>query len=125
MVPDGSLWLGTREGALHSTDGGKTWQHLLAGLPARNVLTVNYDAAGQRLLATSLYAHGVFESKDSGRSWQRTPDAGVSIRSAMNYQGRLLALSSYNGLLLEQSGVVESASDSARGGEGTSSASQQ
>ncbi len=125
VVPDGSLWLGTREGALHSTDGGKTWQHLLAGLPARNVLTVSYDAAGQRLLATALHAHGVFESKDGGRSWQRTPDAGVSIRSAMNYQGRLLALSSYNGLLLEQSGVVESASDSARGGEGTSSASQQ
>jgi photosystem II stability/assembly factor-like uncharacterized protein len=122
LVPDGSFWLGTREGALHSIDGGKTWQHLLAGLPTRNVLTVSYDAAGQRLLATALYAHGVFESKDGGRSWQRTPDAGVSIRAAINYQGRLLAASFYNGLLLEQSGVVESASDKAGGG--TVSASQ-
>jgi photosystem II stability/assembly factor-like uncharacterized protein len=124
VVPDGSLWLGTREGALHSTDGGKAWQHLLAGLPARNVLTVSYDADGQRLLATALNAHGVFESKDGGRSWQRTPDAGVSIRAAMNYQGHLLAASSYNGLLLEQSSAVESASDSAHGGEGPVSASQ-
>ena len=123
VVPDGSLWLGTREGALHSTDGGKTWQHQLAGLPSRDVLTVGYDAAGQRLLATALHAHGVFESKDGGRSWQRTPDAGVSIRSAMNYQGRLLAASSYNGLLLEQGTVVESASESAHGGDGTLSAS--
>jgi photosystem II stability/assembly factor-like uncharacterized protein len=113
VVPDSSLWLGTREGALHSTDGGKTWQHLLAGLPARNVLTVTYDAIGQLLLATALYAHGVFESSDGGRSWQRTPDAGVSIRSAMNYQGHLLAASSYNGLLLEQ-GSVEEAADAVR-----------
>src|ERR1019366_1014005 len=99
VVPDGSLWLGKREGALHSTDGGKTWAHLLAGLPPRNVFSVRYDAAGQRLLATALFAHGVFESKDGGRSWQRTPDAGVSIRHALNYQGRLLGASSYNGLL--------------------------
>ncbi len=33
-VPDGSLWMATREGALHSTDGGKTWEHVLGGLPA-------------------------------------------------------------------------------------------
>ncbi len=123
--PDGSLWLGTREGALHSTDGGSTWQHLLGGLPPREVLAVRYDAAGQRLLATVLHAHGVFESKDGGRSWQRSPDAGVSIRSAMNYQGRLLGTSTYNGLLLEQSNVVESASDSAHAVEGAPSASRQ
>jgi photosystem II stability/assembly factor-like uncharacterized protein len=124
VVPDGSLWLGTREGALHSTDGGKTWQHRLAGLPPRDVLSVRYDAAGQRLLATALVAHGVFESKDGGQSWQRTPDAGVSIRNALNYQGRLLGASSYNGLLLEQSSAVESASDAAHSGERTPSASQ-
>jgi photosystem II stability/assembly factor-like uncharacterized protein len=125
VVPDGSLWLGTREGALHSTDGGKTWAHLLAGLPPRNVFSVRYDAVGQRLLATALFAHGVFESKDGGQSWQRTPDAGVSIRHALNYQGRLLGASSYNGLLLEQSSAVESASDAAHSAAPTPSASQQ
>jgi hypothetical protein len=88
------------------------------------VLSVRYDAAGQRLLATALVAHGVFESKDGGQSWQRTPDAGVSIRNALNYQGRLLGASSYNGLLLEQSSAVESASDAAHSGERTPSASQ-
>ena len=125
VVPDGSLWLGTREGALHSTDGGKTWAHLLAGLPPRNVFSVRYDAAGQRLLATALFAHGVFQSKDGGQSWQRTPDAGVSIRNALNYQGRLLGASSYNGLLLEQSSAVESVSDTAHSSERTPSPSQQ
>jgi hypothetical protein len=55
-------------------------------------------------LATALYAHGVFESKDGGQTWQRTPDTGVSIRAALSYQGHLLAASSYNGLLLQQGG---------------------
>ena len=42
----------------------------------------------------------------------------------LNYQGRLLAASSYNGLLLEQSSAVESASDAAHSGERTPSVSQ-
>jgi photosystem II stability/assembly factor-like uncharacterized protein len=125
VIPDGSMWLGTREGALHSTDGGKTWQHILGGLPPRHVLTVRYDTAGQRLLATALFAHGVFESKDGGQSWQRTADSGVSIRAAMDYHGRLLAASAYNGLLLQQSKVEESASDATHPGDRTASPSQQ
>ncbi len=125
LMPDSSLWLGTRQGALHSTDGGQSWHYMLGGLPKDDVLAVRYDANGHRLLATALGAHGVFESKDGGKSWQSTPDAAVAIRTALNYQGRLLATSSYNGLLLQQSSVVESASDSAHAGERAPSASQQ
>jgi hypothetical protein len=84
------------------------------------VLAVRYDAARQRLLATALFAHSVFESKDSGQSWQQPSEAGVSIRSVMNYQGRLFAAFAYNDLLL-QSSLVESA----HAGELTPSASQQ
>lgn len=112
-VPDGSLWLATREGALHSTDGGKTWEHTLGGLPARNVFAVHYDPVSQRLLATAMFTRGVFESKDGGQSWQRTPDTGVSIKSALHYQGRLLAASSYNGLLLQVGGEGGDSSETA------------
>lgn len=101
---DGSWWLGTREGALHSTDNGKSWEHTLGGLPARNVYLVRYDAPSQRLLATAQHTHGVYESKDGGKTWTRSSDTGVSIRAALNFQGRLLAASSYNGLLLQQQG---------------------
>jgi len=104
QVDDGSLWLGTREGALHSTDGGKTWEHVLGGLPPRNVFVVHSVPGSQRLLATALYQHTVFESIDNGRNWHRAPDTGVSIRAALSYQGRLLAESAYNGLLLQIGG---------------------
>jgi photosystem II stability/assembly factor-like uncharacterized protein len=99
---DGSLWLATREGAIHSMDAGVTWEHILGGLPARNVYMVRYDAASKSLLATAQHTHGVFESKDGGQSWHRSADTGVSIRAAINFQGRILAASSYNGLLLQQ-----------------------
>lgn len=126
LTPDSSLWLGTRQGALRSTDGGQSWRYLGAvGLPKNEVLAVRYDAEGHRLLATALHSDGVFESKDDGKSWQSTSDAGVPIRAALNYQGHLLVASFYNGLLLQQSSAVESAYDSAPAGKRAPSASQQ
>jgi photosystem II stability/assembly factor-like uncharacterized protein len=124
MAPDGSLWMSTREGALHSTDGGSTWIHTLGGLPTRDVVSVNYDPVGQRLLATVLKEHVVYESKDGGQTWKGTPDTGLTIRTAMSYQGRLLLTSTYNGLLLEQGANAAVASDSGHGVQ-TSSSSQQ
>jgi photosystem II stability/assembly factor-like uncharacterized protein len=122
---DGSLWLATREGALHSSDGAKTWEHVLGGLPARNVFAVRYDPASQRLLATALHSHGVFESKDGGQSWQRTPDAGVSIKTALEYQGRLLAASSYNGLLLQLGGESTPSPETAHIGSASATTNRQ
>ena len=89
ITPGPTWWLRTRQGAQRSTDGGQTWQYILGGLPTDDVLAVRYDAEGHRLLATAAHTRGVFESKDNGRSWQRS-DTAVSIRSVINYQGRLL-----------------------------------
>ena len=63
-------------------------------------------------------------AKMADKAGSAPPIAGVSIRNALNYQGRLLGASSYNGLLLEQSSAVESASDAAHSGERTPPVSQ-
>lgn len=124
-TPDGSLWLSTREGALHSSDHGHTWEHTLGGLPAREILSVHYDAGAKCLLATALHTPTVFESKDAGKSWQSLPASSVSIRAAMTYQGRILAATSHNGLLLENSGAVAStAKESGSMSTGTALSSQ-
>jgi hypothetical protein len=102
MTPDSTLWLGTREGAARSLDGGVTWVHVMNGLPPTNVLGVTYDAGAHRLLATAMNSKGVFESADGGKTWVQTPEANFSIRSAMSYQGQLLAASWHNGLLLQR-----------------------
>ncbi len=113
VMPDSSLWVGSRQGAIQSTDGGRTWRYALGGLPKDDVLEVEYDPAGQQLLATALQQHEVFVSKDNGQTWQPTQSAGVPIRAAMNYQGHLLATSDYNGVLL-QNERAESAKNSTK-----------
>jgi len=102
VTPDGSLWVSSRQGAVQSSDGGRTWRYVLGGLPKDDVLEVDYDPVGQRLLATALQQHEVFFSKDNGMTWQHTPAAEVSIQSAVSYQGKLLATSAHNGVLMEE-----------------------
>ena len=123
ITPGPTWWLNTRQGAQRSTDGGQTWQYMLGGLPTDDVLAVRYDPDGHRLLATAAHTRGVFESKDNGRSWQRS-DTAVSIRSVINYQGRLLGASAHNGLLLEPGGDAASTADAARTAEGNATANQ-
>ena len=101
MVPSGSLWLSSQQGALESSDGGKAWRYVLGGLPKDDVLAVDYDPVGQRLLATALHQHAVYFSKDNGLTWQQSESADVLIRTAMSYQGHLLATSAYNGVLMQ------------------------
>ncbi len=112
MVPSGSLWLSSQQGALQSSDSGKSWRYVLGGLPKDDVLEVDYDPVGQRLLATALHQHAVFFSNDNGLTWQHTETADVTIRTAMAYQGHLLATSSYNGVLLQEG--AESATNPAK-----------
>jgi photosystem II stability/assembly factor-like uncharacterized protein len=125
MTPDSSLWLASREGAVQSTDGGKSWAHIMGGLVASHVLAVQYDASARRLLATALDSRGVFESADDGKTWKRTPEANFSIRTAMSYQGLLLAISWHNGLLLQRSGSTASVPNSAGGVDAAQAKSQQ
>ena len=73
----------------------------MSGLPPNYVLGVKYDAKAQRLLATAMNSRGVFESVDGGKTWNQTPEASFSIRTAMGYQDLLLAISWHNGLLLQ------------------------
>ena len=102
VMPDSSLWVGSRQGAIQSSDGGRTWRYVTGGLPKDDVLSVEYDPVGKRLLATALQQQEVFMSTDNGRTWQHTQSADVPIRAAFSYQGHLLATSDYNGVLLQE-----------------------
>lgn len=100
IAPDDSLWIATREGAYRSTDHGTNWVHVMEGLPGKNVLRVEVD--GNRMLATAYGARSVFESRDNGHSWHMSPDAGLTIRSAKVLRGRLVAATTYNGILVQR-----------------------
>ena len=50
--PDGTLWLGAREGVYYTRDLGKTWLWIHR-LPFRDVDDLSYDPALKRILVSS------------------------------------------------------------------------
>jgi photosystem II stability/assembly factor-like uncharacterized protein len=95
------VWLATREGAFRSADAGHTWDHVLGGLAATNVLSITYDAERRRLLATgALYQHA-FESFDGGENWQPAGDAGWKLRGIVAVRGRLFGLTPFDGIVAQ------------------------
>jgi photosystem II stability/assembly factor-like uncharacterized protein len=93
-----TLWLATREGAFRSQDGGETWDHVLAGLPDRNVTAIVYDEEGNRLLATG--GTNLYESTNRGRSWHRTGESTWRMRGlSFGNGGRIFTSSAFDGVL--------------------------
>ena len=94
---DGHLWLASREGAFRSDDGGDDWDHVMAGLPAKDVYAMTYDAESSRLFAT---AGGLsFESRDGGRSWHSFGEPNYSVRALAMGWGRVLAATDFDGVI--------------------------
>lgn len=102
IAPDQSIWLTSREGALQTSDAGKNWIHVVDGLPSRNVFALAADRVGNRLMATVLGSGAVYESRNAGRSWRATTTAGFSLREAYGYNGRLIAATAFNGIVIQQ-----------------------
>jgi photosystem II stability/assembly factor-like uncharacterized protein len=97
VAPDGQIFIATREGAFHSADSGKSWNHIVAGLPDKDITSVTYDGSHKRLLAISGQTGVVFESTDGGTpgSVDRIPDiryaASALCTDAMSRPLRLMA----------------------------------
>ncbi|HUK23074.1 MAG TPA: hypothetical protein VLV49_00740 [Terriglobales bacterium] len=109
ITPEGQILVAAREGAYRSSDAGASWQHLLNGLPDKNISSIMYDEAGKRLLATSTVTGVVFESQNGGSSWQRGPDAGYPLRRVAVMNRRLVAATPFDGVVLQPASQMESA----------------
>jgi photosystem II stability/assembly factor-like uncharacterized protein len=112
VTPDGQILMASREGAFRSSDSGATWEHMMNGLPDKNVSSISYDHKGKRLLATSMATGVVFASQDGGRTWSRGPDSGYPLRRVSVVQGRFMAATPFDGVVAEPSDASESASAS-------------
>jgi photosystem II stability/assembly factor-like uncharacterized protein len=97
--PEQTIYIATREGGYRSADGGATWS-FLEWLTANNLVSITYDPEGKRLLAASTSATEVFESRDGGRSWDKV-DSGWFLRTVRASQGRVIAATAFDGLVLQ------------------------
>jgi hypothetical protein len=89
---------------------------VLTGLPDKDITSIVYDANGKRLLATSMQTGVIFESTDSGRTWQRGPDSGYPLRRVSVVHGRFLGATPFDGVILQPEGGSESAAAGSGGG---------
>jgi photosystem II stability/assembly factor-like uncharacterized protein len=112
-ISDGQIMFASREGAFRSPNAGAGWEHMQNGLPDKNISSISYDQNNKRLLATSTETGVVFESQDNGRSWTRGPDTGFPLRNISVVQGRLMAATPFDGIVMQPENEDHSASNGA------------
>jgi photosystem II stability/assembly factor-like uncharacterized protein len=109
IMPDGQILVASREGAFRSSDSGATWEHMVNGLPDKNISSITYDLTGKRLLATSTATGVVFASQDGGRIWHRGPDSGYPLRRISVVHGRFVAATPFDGVIVQPENAPRSA----------------
>lgn len=109
ITPDAQILVASREGAFRSSDAGASWEHMVNGLPDKNISSITYDHSSKRLLASSTATGVVFESRDSGRSWRRGADSGYPLRQVSVMRGRLVAATPFDGVIAQPEQEAESA----------------
>jgi photosystem II stability/assembly factor-like uncharacterized protein len=110
LTPNGEILIASREGAFRSSDSGSTWEHVVNGIPDKNISSIAYDQGRKRLLATSTNTGVVFESKDNGRTWHRGPDSGYPLRRISVVRGRFVGATPFDGVIVQPENEAESAS---------------
>lgn len=112
VAKDDVVWIATREGALRWTpkaNGGsqdaspanREWEHVLNGLPAREVTSIRVE--GELLLAAAAGSKTVYVSHNQGQSWKAEPAASFEITGASMQGDMLYVTTRHNGVLLRES----------------------
>ena len=102
ITPDAEVLVASLEGAFRSSDLGKNWEHMINGLPERDLSFISYDGSTRSLFATSLSPSAIFESHDGGQSWSRGPDAGYPLRRVATVHGRFVAVTPFDGIIAQK-----------------------
>ena len=100
IAGDGALWVASREGALRYEPSSNSWEHVLAGLPAREVTSIRVQ--GDWLMATAEGMESVALSRDQGKSWQMAPATGFEVSGAVMVGNRLYLATRHHGVLEQQ-----------------------
>jgi photosystem II stability/assembly factor-like uncharacterized protein len=96
--PDGTLWLGAREGVYFTRNLGKTWMWINR-LPLRGVDDLSYDAAAKRVLVSSRASDEIYAIDPRTMAWVYW-QTGYQIALIRVAGDRLIAASLDDGVLL-------------------------
>ncbi|HWT65662.1 MAG TPA: hypothetical protein VN151_06075, partial [Terracidiphilus sp.] len=103
--PDGTLWIGAREGVYFTRDSGKTWMWVHR-LPLVDLDDLYYDAKLGKLVVSSRGSDFIYaiDAKTLAWTWWQT---GYRISAVRTAGSRLVAASLDNGVLAEPEGAQE------------------
>jgi hypothetical protein len=76
------------------------WQHVLNGLPAREVISIRSEDGW--LLAGAAASNTVYVSRDQGQSWAAEPATGFEVTGAVRQENRLYMLTRQHGVLEQE-----------------------
>jgi len=96
--PDGTLWLGAREGVYFTRNLGKTWMYIIR-LPLRDVDDLSYDLAAKRVLVSSRTTDEVYAIDPRTMTWDWW-QTGYQIALIRVAGDRLVAASLDDGVLV-------------------------
>ncbi|HTZ60695.1 MAG TPA: hypothetical protein VMB49_21440 [Acidobacteriaceae bacterium] len=99
LAGNGSLWVGGREGVFYTDDRGQSWKDV-SNLPISDISGLSYDPGLKRVLATSWNSSWLLAIDPSDRTF-KFYDPGWRVRHVRSLDGRLLAASPYNGVVME------------------------
>jgi photosystem II stability/assembly factor-like uncharacterized protein len=99
FAPDGTLWLGAREGVYFTHDLGKTWLWI-ERLPFRDADDLSYDAAAGRILASSRSGDEIYSIDTKNLTWKWF-HTGYNIAHIRISNNRLIAASVFDGVIVE------------------------
>ena len=96
--PDGTLWMGAREGVYYTHDLGKTWMWIHR-LPFRDVDDLSFDAKSHKLLVSSTTSDQVFAIDPKSLTWDYW-QTGYKIALIRAAADRLIAASLNDGVIV-------------------------
>lgn len=105
FTPDGTLWMGAREGVYFTRDMGKTWMWVNR-LPFRDVDDLTFDAAMGRVLASSRVSDQIFAIDPKTLTWKWW-QTGYPVAMIRGEGDHLVAASLNDGVLLEPTAASE------------------
>jgi hypothetical protein len=100
IANDGAVWVGSREGALRWTPGKGEWEHVLSGLPGREVFSI-HEKDGV-MLAAAAGSKTMYVSRNQGQSWKAEPASSFEVTGAAVQDGTIYVTTRHHGVLVRE-----------------------
>ena len=107
--PELSVWVTTDLGTFRSSDSGATWYPVTAGND-RSLLSYVNSISETHLVALGIHRDKVFESLDSGVTWNLLTESQRPLRQLLATTNQLFGVMQFGGVVVESRSIADAQS---------------